>query len=607
MIIKMEKYIFLIYHQEYREFLYKLRSLGVVHIGETRNTKDFAELQAMSEERKEIKTIVRALKSYQKEDEEPNKVVTNNQDRTEEEGKKSLEEATQLLQRRTELDQEFASKQREVNDMANWGDFDMNMIKQLKEAGYEIHFYTTTKSNYNEEWEEKYNAMLINNVRSNVYFITVNEVGENIGKPEADAIKMPEKSLAEFESELNGIEQEQVDNMKALKDFANNRLWELEAYDTLLENRFNFSNATIQAHSEADDKLKVLQGWVPENDAAALEETLEKEGYYFKKVEISEDDKIPVKLKNNAFARFFEPITEMFSLPNYTEIDPTPLFAPFFLLFFGLCFGDAGYGVILFVVATIARIKTKSSTVKGVCTLLQYLGFGAIVIGFMVGTVFGVTLPYAQGPDFILNQQNMMYLSIIIGLIQIIFGKFIAALKVKKQMGLKYSLSRFAWVLVLVAVGVAMVLPLLIKGISPIVVYTCWGFAVAGLLVAFFYNSPGKNPFLNLGSGLWTTYNMASGLLGDTLSYIRLFAIGLTSGILGSVFNSLAIDTTAAAPWYIRFPLMLIILLVGHGLNMGLAMISSFVHPLRLTFVEFYKNNEFEGGGKQYSPFKVKK
>lgn len=113
---------------------------------------------------------------------------------------------------------------------------------------------------------------------------------------------------------------------------------------------------------------------------------------------------------------------------------------------------------------------------------------------------------------------------------------------------------------------------------------------------------PGKNPFVNLGSALWTTYNVASGLLGDTLSYIRLFAIGLTGSILGGVFNQLAIDQTAGLPFWIQYPLMIVILLFGHGLNIALALISSFVHPLRLTFVEFYKNSEFEGGGKPYTP-----
>lgn len=130
--------------------------------------------------------------------------------------------------------------------------------------------------------------------------------------------------------------------------------------------------------------------------------------------------------------------------------------------------------------------------------------------------------------------------------------------------------------------------------------------AIAGLslLPALLYNSPGKNIFLNLGSGIWSLYNMASGLLGDTLSYIRLFALGLVGAILGNVFNSLALTMTAEMSLVPKILLMTFILLFGHSLNFGLCTISSLVHPLRLVFVEYFKNSEFEGGGKEYTPFK---
>jgi V/A-type H+-transporting ATPase subunit I len=97
---------------------------------------------------------------------------------------------------------------------------------------------------------------------------------------------------------------------------------------------------------------------------------------------------------------------------------------------------------------------------------------------------------------------------------------------------------------------------------------------------------------------------MATGLLGDLLSYIRLFALGLTGGVLGSVFNALAYDMTSSLPWFVRWLPMILILLAGHGITFALSMISAFVHPMRLTFVEFFKNADFSGGGKEYTPFK---
>ena len=125
---------------------------------------------------------------------------------------------------------------------------------------------------------------------------------------------------------------------------------------------------------------------------------------------------------------------------------------------------------------------------------------------------------------------------------------------------------------------------------------------IAGVLI-FLFNSPGKNIFLNIGLGLWDSYNMATGLLGDILSYVRLFALGLSGGILASVFNSLAAgmspDNAIAGPI-----VMVLIFLIGHSINMFMNILGAMVHPMRLTFVEFFKNSGYEGGGKEYKPFK---
>ena len=122
------------------------------------------------------------------------------------------------------------------------------------------------------------------------------------------------------------------------------------------------------------------------------------------------------------------------------------------------------------------------------------------------------------------------------------------------------------------------------------------------VILIFFLNSPGKNPFLNLGLGLWDTYNMATGLLGDVLSYVRLFALGLSGGILASVFNSLAAGMSPDNA-IVKPIVYVLIFLIGHAINMFMNVLGAIVHPVRLTFVEFYNNAEFEGGGKKYNPF----
>ena len=322
---------------------------------------------------------------------------------------------------------------------------------------------------------------------------------------------------------------------------------------------------------------------------------------------IAEGDKVPIKLKNNKFSKLYEPITKMFSLPNYTEFDPTPLFAPFFMLFFGLCFGDGGYGLLVMLVCTFLKRKVNPDF-KPYLTLFQYLGLAALIVGTCTGSFFGIALAdvpaFSKMKDYFVSSDNLMTFSIVIGLVQIIFGKTVAAFKTKAQKGFKYSIAPFAWVLVITFLALAFGLPMLNMHLPETVQTVFVGIAVVGLIVAYLYNSPGKNIFMNFGTGLWNTYNMASGLLGDTLSYIRLFAIGLTGAILGGVFNSLAVDMTEGLNVVLRVICMLLILLVGHAINIGLCTISSLVHPLRLIFVEYYKNAEFEGGGKAYEPFK---
>src|SRR5690554_422686 len=193
----------------------------------------------------------------------------------------------------------------------------------------------------------------------------------------------------------------------------------------------------------------------------------------------------------------------------------------------------------------------------------------------------------------------MFMLSLVLGVIQIMFGKFIMIFNRIKQFGFVYGLSSIGWFLFLLSFIVSFLIPSVMPmmGIAHKIVMI-----LSGILIVFF-NSPGKNPLVNIGTSLWDTYNMATGLLGDVLSYVRLFALGLSGGILASVFNSLALGLSPsnAVGGAIVF---LLIFLFGHTINMFMNVLGAFVHPLRLTFVEFYNNAEFSGGGKRYNPFK---
>lgn len=604
MIVKMSKYAFMVYHKEYDTFLSTLRDLGVVHIKTTKSITDYDNLQGLLAERKRIHTLLRYFKGLQADVKDLLLAPARHLDKKA--GLKLLDKIEELQEKRVQLLASKQSLEKDIAYMEIWGEFSYQNINRLKRAGYDVTFFTCPTAKYEPAWAEQYNAFLVNNFQSVTYFVTVTKEGTPIDI-DAERPKMPSLGLDKLRAKYT----QRLEDIRNLNDELKKRAVEdyatLEEFDRNLLDEFNLANVWVQTDKQAGDKLMLLEGWVPEETAPAMEKELEEKGYFFQQLEKEEGDKVPIKLKNNKFTRLYEPITKMFSLPNYAELDPTPFFAPFFMLFFGMCFGDGGYGLLVIIACAIAKRKVNPDF-KPYLTLFQYLGLAALIVGTLTGSFFGVSLAdvpaLSKVKGYFLNSDNLMTLSIVIGLIQIIFGKAVAAYKTKLQKGVKHSIAPFAWVFVIISLACAFGLPMLNVHLPNAVITVFYAIAGLGLIVAYAYNTPGKNIFLNLGTGLWNTYNMASGLLGDTLSYIRLFAIGLTGAILGGVFNTLAITMTDGLNVVLRVICMLLILLIGHSINIALCTISSLVHPLRLIFVEYYKNAEFEGGGKAYEPFK---
>ena len=565
MIQPMNKYAFLVFHKDYEAFLEKLRTLGVLHVKEQKNAREVDALRAILSERAHITETLRSLRPYTTEE----RASSPNLPQNEEAGRTLIAEIEGELHRLASLNETLTSLRAEADDVRPWGAFDVSALTRLEGAGYALSFFTIPLARFTEAFQSAHDVLPISEQSGKQYFVLLHHSADAPSLPDAEQVARPSRSIAELETLLESTEEERDHLIQSLTERAQHWLPELEAYDTFLENRFTFGSAHLQADRLMDERLLVLEGFVPASEAEQFEQALEPAGYWY-------------------------------------------LIAPFFMLFFGMCFGDAGYGLILFCVSTYFRLKSKDADTS-LLALGQWLGGGAFVVGLLMGGIFGISLPWASDKDYIFSQDNLMMVSILIGIIQVLLGKTIGAYKKGRQLGWKHSLAGYAWVLLLIALGLIYGLPKAEIVLPPAVNYVLYGVAGLAVLVAFFYNSPGKNPFVNLGSGLWTTYETASGLLGDSLSYIRLFAIGLTGGILGSVFNQLALSCVPASgsgasvvSYVVGWIAALLILLFGHGINFGIAMIGAFVHPLRLTFVEYYKNSEFEGGGKPYTPFKKK-
>ncbi|NMB50570.1 MAG: V-type ATP synthase subunit I [Bacteroidales bacterium] len=604
MVAKMKKLTFLIYHKDYEQFLRDLRELGVVHVVE--NKLNQAQSERLEKLYMQWKQLTEAKKILEKYRDKKNPLPPNPVDV--EKGYRLPQEIEKIQADAATLMQQLQISKKERDALIPWGNFDPENISRLERAGYFIHFFVVSNRDYNPEWEDLYNAIVIETKNSKTYFITITKEQDIPQKLNLEAVKMPEVSLEQLNTMIDQLNAKVQENEEKLKRLTAD-LPSLEAAIKEIDSEIRFTRVHVSADHVADNKIMLLQGWVPEANEQDIRNYLEFQEVYYIIEDPQPEDDVPIQFANNKFVKLFEPITEMYMLPKYNELDLTPFFAPFYMIFFGLSLGDIGYGLFLFLAATIVKVVKKKSlgmTLKNVLSLVQVLGASTVVCGLLTGGFFGFNI-YEVNIPFFQNMKNHVYfdnnqmfeLSLILGVVQIMFGMFLKIINRTKQFGFKHALATVGWFIFLLSFIVAYLFPVALPMLGTVHQIILLGSAILFL----FFNSPGKNLFLNFGLGLYDIYNMATGLLGDVLSYVRLFALGLSGGILASVFNSLA--TGMSPKDSIIGPLVtIVIFVIGHAINIFMDTLGAVVHPMRLTFVEFYKNAEFTGGGKKYNPFR---
>ena len=606
MITKMKKLTFLVYHKEYEEFLNSLRELGVVHIVEKQQgAADNTELQ---ENIRLFNRLAATLKLLQNQKHEKKAVIAT-EGGTATRGMQVLDEVDALQTEHGKLSQQLQSYAKEKEVLEVWGNFEPTGIQKLKDAGYIIGFYSCSEGNYKEEWETEYNAMIVNRISSKVFFVTVTKAGQEVDL-DVEQAKLPAYSLSRLEALYDTTEQAIEGNEKKLVALSETDIPSLKAALKELQSQIEFSKVVLSSEQTAGDKLMLIEGWAPAYSKVEIEAYLNDAHVYYEITDPMPGDNVPIRLNNKGFFAWFEPICKLYMLPKYNELDLTPFFAPFFMVFFGLCLGDSGYGLFLFLGATAYRLLAKKVTpsMKSIISLIQVLSASTFFCGLLTGTFFGANIYDLDWPivqrlkhAVLMDNNDMFRLSLILGVIQILFGMVLKAVNQTIQFGFKYAIATIGWIILLVSTAVSALFAsseLLSMGGTAYKVVLC----ISGAMI-FLFNTPGKNIFMNIGLGLWDSYNMVTGLLGDVLSYVRLFALGLSGGILAGVFNSLAVgmspDNVIAGPI-----VMVLIFVIGHAINMFMNVLGAMVHPMRLTFVEFFKNSGYEGGGKEYKPFK---
>ncbi len=600
MIAPMKKYSFLVFHREYEDFLLKLRELGMVHIVE-REGSVTDEVSRQLQEAGQLNRLIRSLESRGL----PS--ASKGMDANPEE---LYAEINEILHQQSVLNQQLVQIRKETAEVMPWGDFSEVLIKRLHDAGVKIRLFMASQRTWMPELYADYDIFEINSIAGIVYFALV-DTGNPLPAMDAEEVKIPKHSLSGLEHRRQEAAAALASYEARLDDIAASGTDILKAYRNRLLQDAELEKAINNALPEAGDKLQILEGWIPAENTDVINHFLDKEDVFYLIESPVPGDSVPILLKNKGFASKFEVLGELYSLPSYKELDLTPFFAPFYTIFFGFCLGDAGYGLLM-ILATLFAKRKVADAMKPIVTLVTYLGIATLVFGFISGTFFGINLYESGLPGyrnlqamFVANDTNindvLFALSLILGGIQIVFGMVLKAVNENIQFGFKYALGTIGWIILLV--GLATVYSFSSLAGVPMVELKPWLYAVlaTGGILVLFLNSPGKSIFMNFGLGLWNSYNMITGVLGDLLSYIRLFALGISSAILGFVFNSLALSVGTSI---IGIFFMVIILVIGHSINLFMAGLGSFVHPMRLTFVEFYKNSGFEGGGRKYQPFR---
>ena len=508
-----------------------------------------------------------------------------------------------MLMRYSEDSLAIKDLQKQVEDLKVWGEFDPARLEELSNAGVPIHFHVVPNKVFKPEWQEQYALSVVQTDKKSTWFVVAGNdpLPGEIHAPKLDATGK-ERELQEKEEHFQRVLRRLAGAKERLGELRQRRADALTNLDRYLANA-----AVVPA---AENTLVTLVGYAPTENEEAVTAAIEETGVFYLKDAAQVEDNPPISFRNNKFVKMFEVLTDMYGRPAYNGFDPTPFIAVFFLLFFAFCMGDAGYGLLLIVIGLLLK---KVDSFKSYALLVVTLGIGTTVIGFLFHTFFSMDISTwkvfepIKGiflPSKIAGYDGAMVLALIVGIVHLCLAMIVKTYNATKVKGFANSLGTWGWTLLIVGgtvVGALALIGVLDKAA------TKWIIIILGIVSAvgiFLLNDLHRNPLINIGSGLWESYNTVTGLLGDVLSYLRLYALGLAGAMLGKAFNDIGMMVLGdgkSIPLWIPF---ILIVLVGHTLNIAMCALGAFVHPLRLNFLEFFKNSGYEAAGRNYNPLK---
>ena len=619
MIVKMMKYNIVLFSAERERFIERLRELGMVDITTSgwEPTEADRELVTAIESRTKALATLEQFAESEEYTEGAKAVVA---------GKvfESYQSAQAAI---AAAKSENVRLQKSLDEWLPWGDFDCSTLAKLNESGLVLRYFTAQRSTFaknSAEWAKTLNIAVVGEDDSAIRFVVIGNGSEEIAI-DAQEQKAPTLNNDELKALIEKNEAVVAAQNLVISAVADARE-EIENELSSLKSQMQDVRIEATADKAADGLLLVMEGWAEKDNAEKVDKALnDYPNVVYIKSEPTEEDDTPVKLKNNRFARLFEMIGGLYALPKYGTLDMTPFFAPFYMLFFAICLNDAGYGAIIFTLGLVLALKAPKMRQAAYLTMI--CGGATTLFGLYTGSLFGMSIPELMGYEnmascpipFLDFQGKFFTWALALGVFQILLGMLLDIVFKARHFGITTVFGKLGWFIVLLSGCLAGGLQMLdeswvIPGFttSSVAFYAAMGLGALFMLVL---NNVKRNPVMNVASGLWDTYNNVTGLLSDVLSYIRLFAIGLSGGVLAQVFNSLAMGLTGLDSGIEEFGVTTVfqilgataILLVGHGINLFMSAISSFVHPMRLTFVEFYKNAGFEMTTRSFDPLTKKK
>ncbi|MBR2281163.1 MAG: ATPase [Spirochaetales bacterium] len=598
MIEKMKKIIVLAPEDRKIEMLNGIRDLGVIHISETA-----APNSELSERLSQLNRIRSVLMEQPK--------VAQKEPVSGAAFEAMHSSLVSEIEERRVLADEINRMEIQSEGIAKWGDFDPKEIRELEAAGLSFSFYLMGRKELETLPEDCSYIMLQSIEKQNAIAV----VGELPAQYNGNRFQLPEKGLGQIRAEIAAKRSrisEIDEHVKASASMV--RSYDKEIVRTTDDIVFN----SVKDAAGEEEGLTLLTGFIPEADMEAFRKASSANCWAYATDDPAEDDPVPTKVRYNKVTKMMKPLFDMLgTVPGYREYDTSMWFLLFMALFFAMIIGDAAYGVIFLVLGVVLNIKTRK--VSNLNMLIYVMSTATIIWGALTGTWFGseaaMRIPFLKalvipsianypqyfGVDSTAAQNAVMKFCFSVGAIQLSLACIMNVVRKWKERSIAF-VADFAWLAMIISIYFLALMLVIGAEVNIKLVFII---VIAGLFTVILFGSqePGQSFGKGIKAGLggaFTTFLDTISAFGNVMSYIRLFAVGMASLAIAQSFNGMASPMLKG----FAFPAGMLILIIGHGLNIIMGMLSVVVHGVRLNLLEFSGQLGMEWAGIPYEPFK---